>query len=143
MNLVKQENRNVLSPGFNDMFESFFNDSFISDRMTSRVPAVNICETEDGYHIELAAPGLTKEDFKINLEKHMLNISAEKRTEQTQNDKKYNRKEYSYSSFTRSFALPDTADDENINAEYNNGILDIKVAKKETAKMESREISVK
>jgi len=143
MNLVKQENRNVLNPGFNDIFESFFNDSFISDRMTSRVPAVNICETEDGYHIELAAPGLTKEDFKINLEKHMLNISAEKRTEQTQNDKKYNRKEYNYTSFTRSFALPDTADDENINAEYNNGILDIKVAKKETAKLESREISVK
>ena len=143
MNLVKQENRNVLNPGFNDIFESFFNDSFISDRMTSRVPAVNICETEDGYHIELAAPGLTKEDFKINLEKHMLNISAEKRTEQTQNDKKYDRKEYNYTSFTRSFALPDTADDENINAEYNNGILDIKVAKKETAKLESREISVK
>ncbi|TZF81329.1 Hsp20/alpha crystallin family protein [Pedobacter sp. BS3] len=135
--------RGVLNPGFGDIFESFFNDSFFSDRMISRVPAVNICETDGEYHIELAAPGLKKEDFKINLDRNVLNISAEKKTENAENNKKYNRREYSYSSFVRSFALPDSADDANIEAEYTDGILRINVAKKEEAKMASREISVK
>ena len=146
MALVKfneKRNGDVLSPGFNDIFESFFNDSFISDRMTSRIPAVNICETDGHYHIELGAPGLKKEDFKINLDRNVLTISVEKKSEQTENDKKYNRREYSYSSFVRSFALPDSADDGNIEAEYTDGVLKINVAKKEEAKMASRQIEIK
>jgi HSP20 family protein len=142
MNLMKYDTRNALSPGFNDIFESLLSNAFVSDRMTSRVPAVNISETEEGYNIELAAPGLKKEDFKISLDKNVLNISAEKKTEETQNSKKYNRREYGYTSFTRSFALPDTIDENNINASYNDGILEIKVARKENAQMESKEISV-
>lgn len=128
---------------FTDIFESFFNDTFLTDRMTSRVPAVNISETEAEYHIELAAPGLQKEDFKINLDRNMLNISVEKRTENTEENKKYNKREYSYTSFVRSFSLPDSADNAQIEAEYNNGVLDIKVTKKEEAKMATREIQIK
>ena len=146
MSLVKfQEGNkgNVLAPGFSDIFESFFNDSFLSDRMISRVPAVNVAETDDGYHIELAAPGLKKEDFKIDLDRNMLNISVEKKSEETESNKKYNKREYSYTSFVRSFTLPDSADDGNIEAEYNDGILKIKIAKREESKTASRHIEIR
>ncbi len=146
MSLVKfQEgnNRNVLAPGFSDIFESFFNDSFLSDRMISRVPAVNVAETDDGYHIELAAPGLKKEDFKIDLDRNMLNISVEKKSEETESNKKYNKREYSYTSFVRSFTLPDSADEGNIEAEYNDGVLKIKIAKREESKIASRHIEIR
>ncbi len=146
MTLVKFNERKdsgLLSPVFNDIFENFFNDAFVSDRMVSRVPAVNISETDGHYHIELAAPGLKKKDFKLNLDRNVLTISAEKQSEQTENDKKYNKREYSYSSFVRSFTLPDSADDGNIEAEYTDGVLKINVAKREEAKMASRQIAIK
>src|ERR1041385_314913 len=125
---------NLTHSSFSDIFENFFNDSFISDRMISRVPAVNIAESEGHYHIELAAPGLKKEDFKLDLDRNVLTISAEKTTEQENNDKQYNKREYSYTSFLRSFTLPDSADDAQIDATYTDGILKIDVAKKEESK---------
>mgnify|MGYP001582936683 CR=1 FL=1 len=134
--------RSGLNP-INDIFESFFNDAYISDRMISRVPAVNIYETEGDYRFELAAPGLKKEDFKINLDRNMLHICVEKKSETSEDTKQYNRREYSYTSFARSFALPDSADDAHIDAEYIDGVLKIKVAKKEEAKMATRQISIK
>jgi len=149
MTLVKFSNGNksqALSPLFNDVFESFFNtDSYVSDRLVSRVPAVNIAESENEYHIELAVPGMKKEDFKINLDKNVLSVSAETKTasEETNQDKKYNRREYSYSSFVRTFTLPDSANYANISAEYTDGILKISIAKKEEAKIQSREISIR
>ncbi len=146
MSLVKFNNgksSNALIPGIDDIFESFFNDSFLSDRMISRVPAVNICETDGEYHIELAAPGLKKEDFKIELDRNMLSISVEQKSENTENNKKYNKREFNYTSFVRSFALPDSADDAHIEAEYKNGVLNINVAKKEEAKTASRQIEIK
>ncbi|WP_207425484.1 Hsp20/alpha crystallin family protein [Pedobacter sp. SYSU D00535] len=146
MTLVKFANGNndtALKPWFSDVFDTFFNDSFVSDRMTSRVPAVNISETENAFHIELAAPGLQKEDFKVNLEKNVLSISVEKKSENTQENKRYNRREYSYTSFVRSFTLPEAADQANIEASYVDGVLRIDVAKKEEAKLLTREISIK
>jgi HSP20 family protein len=146
MTLVKlnpEKKNNVLLPGFNDIFESFFNDSFISDRMVTRVPAANISETSDHFHVELAAPGLKKEDFKLNLDKNMLSISVEQRSENNDDRKNYSKREYSYSSFVRSFTLPETADDNSIEAEYTDGILKINIAKKEEAKSVRRQIEVK
>ncbi|MDB4922500.1 Hsp20/alpha crystallin family protein [Mucilaginibacter sp.] len=146
MTLVKfseGKNRGLARPGFDDMFESIFNDTFLSDRMVSRVPAVNISETDGHYHIELAAPGLKKEDFKVDLDGDVLSISAERQSEQTENDKKYNKREYSYSSFVRSFTLPDSVDDADIEAEYTDGVLKINVAKKEEARAASRHIEIK
>ncbi|MFM6976971.1 MAG: Hsp20/alpha crystallin family protein [Sphingobacteriaceae bacterium] len=146
MTLVKFSNGNrtsSLNPWIGDVFENLFDDSFISDRLTTKVPAVNIAETVEQYHIELAAPGLNKKDFKINLEKNVLSISAEHKEEQKQEDKNYSRREYSYNSFVRSFNLPDTVDQSNIEAEYENGILKINVAKREEAKYQSRQIAVK
>ncbi len=146
MALVKFTNGNrdtALSPIFSDVFESLFNDSFLSDRMISRVPAVNIAETENEYRIELAAPGMKKDDFKINLDKNLLTISVEKKEENREEDKRYNKREYSYMSFVRTFTLPDSADPEHIDAEYNDGVLEIKIAKKEDAKMQAKQISVR
>lgn len=134
---------NLTRSSFSDVFENFFNDSFISDRMVSRVPAVNIAESEGHYHIELAAPGLKKEDFKLDLDRNVLTISAEKTTEQENKEKQYNKREYSYTSFVRSFTLPDSVDDANIDASYTDGVLKIDVAKKEEAKSVHRQISIK
>ena len=146
MTLVKfspEKKNNSLMPGFNDIFESFFNDAFLSDRMTTRVPAANISETPDHFHIELAAPGLKKDDFKLNLEQNVLTISVEQRQENSDDKKNYSKREYSYSSFVRSFTLPDSADDSGIEAEYIDGILKINIAKREEAKSVRRQIEVK
>ncbi|HJP63710.1 MAG TPA: Hsp20/alpha crystallin family protein [Mucilaginibacter sp.] len=144
MTLVKfnpEKKGNVLLPGFNDIFESFFNDSFLSDRMVTRVPAANISETPDHYLVELAAPGLKKDDFKLQLDQNVLGISVEQASKNE--EKTYNKREYSYSSFVRSFTLPESADDGNIEAEYTDGILKISIAKKEEAKSVRRQIEVK
>ena|SRR3569832_1497861 len=144
MTLVKfnpEKKGNALLPGFNDIFESFFNDSFLSDRMVTRVPAANISETPDHYLVELAAPGLKKDDFKLQLDQNVLSISAERETKNE--EKNYNKREYSYSSFVRSFTLPESADDSNIEAEYTDGILKISIAKREEAKSIRRQIEVK
>src|ERR1700761_9475223 len=101
MTLVKfnKNSNNALLPGFNDVFESILNDTIFNDRMITRVPAVNISESENSYHVELAAPGLKKEDFKLNLERNQLTISVEQQSEQNDSQKSYNKREYSYSSF--------------------------------------------
>lgn len=135
----------VFKPAYNDVFESFFNaDPFLSKSTLNRNPAVNIAESENEFHIELAAPGLKKEDFKINLEQNLLTVSAERKEEKSESDeaRKYNRIEYNYSSFMRTFTLPETADHTKISAEYKDGILFISVTKKEEAKILSREIAI-
>jgi len=145
MTLVKFNNdrKNTLMPGFNDVFDSVFNDTFFSDRMISRVPAVNISESENNFHVELAAPGLKKEDFKLSLDRNQLNVSVETSAENKDNQKNYSKREYSYSSFVRSFTLPESADPNQIEAAYQDGILNVDIAKREDAKMVRRQIDIK
>ncbi|QEM02455.1 Hsp20/alpha crystallin family protein [Mucilaginibacter rubeus] len=147
MTLVKfnadKKNNSSLLPSFNDVFESILNDSFFNDRLVARVPAANISETEDHYHVELAAPGLKKEDFKINLDRNVLHISVERQNESSDAQKNYSKREYSYSSFVRSFTLPDSANAENIEASYTDGVLKIDIAKREEAKAIRRQIEIK
>jgi len=145
MTLVKFNNghRNAVNPFFSDVFQSLLNDSQVSDRLINKTPAVNIAETENQFEIELAAPGLSKEDFKINIDKNVLSVSADKKAENVEEGKKYSKKEYTYTSFVRSFTLPEIADSTKIDAEYIDGILKLNVAKKEEAKFQAREIAVK
>ena len=146
MTLVKfnpEKVNNSLLPGFNDVFETIFNDTFFNDRMISRVPAANISETADHYHVELAAPGLKKEDFKLSLDRNVLSVSVERRNENTNEQKNYNKREYSYTSFVRSFTLPDSADYNRIEASYTDGVLKVDIAKKEEAKAVTRQIEIK
>ncbi|WP_199121318.1 Hsp20/alpha crystallin family protein [Pedobacter sp. ASV28] len=146
MTLVKfnpENKRNSLMPGFNDVFDSIFNDTFFADRMVTRVPAANISESADHFHVELAAPGLKKEDFKLNLERNVLSIAVEQRKEDKQEERNYAKREYSYSSFVRSFTLPESADENGIQATYNDGVLAINIPKREEAKTVSRQIEIK
>jgi HSP20 family protein len=93
--------------------------------------------------VELAAPGLKKEDFKLNLENNILNVSVEQSTNNEDNQKNYSKREYSYTSFVRSFTLPESADDSQIDATYADGILRIDIAKREEAKTVRRQIEIK
>jgi len=145
MTLVKfnPERRNSSLMPFSDVFDSILNDTFFNDRMVTRVPAANISETEDHYHVELAAPGLQKSDFKINLDRNVLNISVEQQTENNAVQKNYSKREFSYTSFVRSFTLPDSANAESIEASYTDGVLKIDIAKREEAKAVRRQIEIK
>jgi HSP20 family protein len=99
------------------------------------LPAINVQENVEGFTVEMAAPGMKKEDFKIELNNNLLTISSEKREENKENTKgTYSRKEFSYQSFVRSFALPNIADGEKIEAKYADGVLHISIPKKEEAK---------
>lgn len=107
------------------------------------VPAVNVVENEEGFRIEVAAPGLQKSDFKLNLEKNQLTISAEKEQKEENKTEKYTRKEFRYSSFQRTFTLPNTVDGDRIEATYADGILNIALPKREEAKEKpARQIEV-
>ena len=111
----------------------------------SSMPAVNIKETADGFHVEMAAPGMEKKDFKIELDGNTLQISSEKQEEfENKEDENYNRKEFSYRSFYRSFHLPkEVVDADKIKAKYDNGLLHLSIPKKEEAKQKpSRLINI-
>jgi HSP20 family protein len=146
MTLVKFNNgqrKHLVSPRFTDVLETFFNDQYLNAAPAAKAPAVNIIESENGFDIELAVPGLKKEDFKINIEKNLLTVSAEVKKEEAAVTKNYSKKEFSFNSFSRSFTLPETIDQNNIEAAYTDGILKLTIAKKEEAKLQPREISVK
>ena len=147
MTLVKfnpeKRNNGSLSVGFNDVFDSIFNDTFFNDRLTSRVPVANISESDNHFHVELAAPGLQKSDFKISLDRNQLSISVERQHGQQEVQKNYSKREFSYNSFVRTFTLPDSADAEQIEAAYDNGVLKIDIAKREEAKAVRKQIEIK
>ncbi|MEL0454625.1 Hsp20/alpha crystallin family protein [Flavobacteriaceae bacterium SZ-1-7] len=124
-----------LSNWFDDFsigeFPSLFSSNF-NTGMT--VPKVNIKEEADAFVVEMAVPGLKKSDFNINLENNTLSISAELNENNEHKEEGYTRKEFGYSSFKRLFTLPETVEDNKINATYNEGILNIHLPKKEEAK---------
>lgn len=101
---------------------------------TFTTPAVNITENKDNYLITMAAPGLKKSDFNIDVEGNMLTISSEKEESKDDSNQQYTRREYSYSSFSRSFNLPDEVNQEKIDAVYEDGVLRLSLPKKEEAK---------
>lgn len=103
-----------------------------------RVPSVNIRDEEATFHIDMAAPGLKKEDFSIEVNKDILSITSKTTENKEQTEEHYTRKEFSFSSFNRSFTLPETADKAQIHAKYENGILEIIIPKKEEKKEDDK-----
>jgi len=99
------------------------------------MPAVNISENEDSFMLEMAAPGMQKSDFKINLDNNVLTLSSEKQDEKEENNENFSRKEFNYSSFSRSFTLPKSIDFDKIKADYKDGILKVSLPKREDAKV--------
>jgi HSP20 family protein len=121
------------------VFDDFFKpwnewfDTGLTNRVMS-VPAVNITEHKDEYKLSLAAPGMKKDDFKIDVNGNMLTISSEKEDKHEEKEARYTRKEYSYTSFERIFTLPDEVNKEKIEAHYTDGVLKLIMPKKEEAK---------
>ena len=110
----------------------------------SSLPAVNISEDKDNYLVDVVAPGFRKEDFRLKVDDDILTISAESKHEEQEggNGREYSRREYSYSSFTRSFRLPDNAQDDNIRAGYRDGVLEITIPKAGDQVKASKEINI-
>lgn len=133
----------VFDEFFRPWNEWFDNDSFLGKTFT--VPAVNIKEDKDAFNVSLAAPGMKKDDFNIDVEGNMITISCEKEEKKEEKDEKYTRKEYNYSSFKRSFTLPEEVNKEKIEARYEDGLLKLALPKKEEAKKMtmSKHIAVK
>lgn len=140
MNLIKR-NANQQSGLSRMFFDDVFgrelfnweNNNFSTTSTT--LPSVNIKETADHYEVEVAAPGLDKNDFKVTLDGNLLTISSEKENKQTFEQENFTRREFSYQSFQRSFELPkNVVDEENISARYENGLLYLSIPKKEEAK---------
>lgn len=127
-------------PVFSDMFNNFFEndaENFMS-KNNFNVPATNIVENENSFELELAVPGMKKEDFKIDVENNMLTISSEKQEEKEEKGKNYTRKEFMCGSFSRSFVLPKSINTEKIKAEYKDGVLSLSLPKKEEEKLKEK-----
>jgi HSP20 family protein len=139
MSIVRRNNTFPAVPGiFNDLFtRDLWNWGLGNNSNTNTtIPAVNIRETSDNFVVEVAAPGMTKDDFKIELNGNMLTISSEREDEREEKEgEKYSRREFSYQSFQRSLQLPvEVVDSENIKAKYDNGLLQLVIPKKEHAR---------
>lgn len=141
MTLIKFNNNKTAFPYLMDtMLGRDLFDFGNSSPWGASLPAVNIKETSDSFVVEVAAPGMAKEDFKIKLDNSLLVISSEKQKEE---NGKYTRREFSYQAFQRSFTLPQSVERENISATYRDGVLQITVPKREEAKLKpAKEIQV-
>lgn len=152
MALVLKRNGNLFPRVVNDLMETGsmftpdlteFNKNLLNWDFSAKVPSVNITESDTEYKIELATPGLEKKDFKIEMENKVLIISSEKEEEKKEENENYRRREFSYSSFSRSFQLPEDINADKIDAKYENGILKLSVPKKEvTVSKPRKEIKV-
>lgn len=132
-------NSNANFPTISNWLEDIFNRDlpsvFTSNFNTGiTLPKVNIKETADAFMVEMAVPGLKKSDFKIDLENQELSISTEVKEEKEQKEENYTRREFGYSSFKRTFTLPESVNEDQIKANYNDGILSVLLPKKEEAK---------
>lgn len=142
MNLIRfnQHPVSLLSELMEDFDRNFF---ARTPETRGMVPAVNIRESEDNFVLDVAAPGLKKEDFKINLDNNVLTISSEQKNESEEKNEKYTRKEFFFNAFSRSFTLPKTIDLDKIRADYKDGVLSISLPKREDAKVAvNREIAI-
>lgn len=135
MTLIKRRGFDLL-PEMRSSWPDLFNiDRFFSEPSPFvRVPATNIRETDDEFIVELAAPGMTKGDFHVGIENNILEIKSEKEEESKEEKEQYTRREYDYTSFYRSFDLPQTVETDQIKAEYEDGILRIHLPKVAEAK---------
>lgn len=142
MSLIKRNGQ--LPTAFPALFDDFFGREFFNwgnnnySATSTTVPSVNIRETGDNFEVEMAAPGMDKQDFKIEVDGNTLTISSKKEHNQGSEQEGYSRREFSYLSFQRSFVLPeDVVDVEQIRAKYENGLLHLTIPKQEKAKQKA------
>lgn len=128
----------LMRPGLLDdfltPFSDWFGDGELLPALRLRTPAVNITEDDDAYRLHLAAPGMKRDDFKVDIEGDTLTIRSEKESETEEKSKRYARREYGYTSFSRSFTLPADVNRERIDAHYEDGILKLTLPRREEAR---------
>ena len=143
MNSMVRSN-NTLFPTIPSLFDDFFTRDWLDSSLANwkvsgaTLPAVNVKESNDDFQIEVAAPGMTRDDFKVELDNNVLTISSEREQKNEEKDEKgnYTRREFSYQSFQRSFSLPESKVlGDKISARYSDGILYVTVPKSEDAKV--------
>lgn len=131
---------------FPSIFDDLFNDEWLDNstrKLGDTLPAVNIKESEKSFELEVAVPGLKKENIKIDVEREVLTISSEQTHEREEGKEGYTRREFHFNSFKRSFSIPESVDVEKIDASYKDGILNIALPKKEEMTLKSKSIQIK
>lgn len=146
MTIMKHRPHGHIVAPFNELFNEYFGREFThflgSDDIQRNVPRVNIVERKDAFHLDLLAPGFSKEDLKLSFENDQLTISAEKKNEQLAEGERWTRREFGRSAFKRSFRLPENTSVEGIKAEYANGVLSVSIPKSEPVKPAAKEIAI-
>ena len=139
MSLIKFKDRAIRPSNW---FEDFFNDDyFFTPSKKETIPATNIEETDEAFILNMAVPGMNKDDINVELDNGMLTVSGKQEETVEEEEKTFTRKEYSFSSFRRSFSLPDNAED-SITANYKDGILVISIPKKEITVSQAKKVKV-
>ncbi len=141
MTTIVKRNRKGIQPAWPGFMDNFCGrdlfDLTNSAVVGSTMPSVNISANNDTFMVDVAAPGLTKNDFKVSLENNLLSISCERESSEENPDSKFTRKEFTYSSFKRTFSIPDNVESNKIKATYKDGILRLEIPKKEEAKQKA------
>ncbi|TVR82803.1 MAG: Hsp20/alpha crystallin family protein [Chitinophagaceae bacterium] len=139
MTLLKWKSQEpTISNPLSRYFEDFFDRDLLADNFRNTLPSVNVAENEDEFRLEIAAPGFTKDNFNMELEENVLTLSGELKKSESEKDENYTRREFQFSSFKRSFTLPDIVDADKISATYSDGILKVILPKKEEQKKLSK-----
>ncbi len=141
MTLMENKQANWLPSVFDDMFKTdWLGGTTNVNSIGTNIPAVNIQENDDNFKVFVAAPGMKKENFNIELDNDILTISSEIKSENESSEKngKYTRKEFNYSNFKRAFSLPESVNSQEISASYNSGVLEINLPKREEAKVQAK-----
>lgn len=131
MSVIRYNANDFVPTSFSSLVDKFFNDSLTRSGGSTFIPKVDIVETAEAFEVQLAVPGLNKEDFNIELNDNYLTVSGERKFSDEKKDKSYHSIETHYGSFSRSFSLPENVDASKINAKYNNGILELTIPKDE------------
>ena len=147
MKLTKRNSGKKLAPTFRSLLDDFWGaDDFFDRRWIhvplGKMPAVNIKDNDKNYEIELAAPGLSKDDFEVSIDNSVLTISCEKEEKKEETADNYTREEFNYSAFSRSFSLPENVDEGGVDAAYEDGVLTIKLKKLEIAEPAGKTIEI-
>lgn len=131
MSIVRYNPNDFVPTSFSNLIDRFFNDSLTRSGGSTFVPKVDIMENENAYELHFAAPGMSKDDFKIELNDNYLTVSGERKFTNEKKDKNFHSIETQYGTFSRSFTLPENVDASKVNAKYNNGMLELVIPKDE------------
>ena len=131
MSIIRYNPNDFVPSTFSSLVDRFFNESLARTGGSVFTPKVDVIENEASYEVQVAVPGLNKEDFKIEINDGYLTVSGERKFTNEKKDKNFRSIETNYGSFSRSFTLPDNADGSKITAQYTNGILELVIPKDE------------